>query len=62
MDLRDIIVTWMDDREETYPDVSTQVRDGVLHIYQYVPPRGTMKREWHLPLSNIRVWNPAGQE
>jgi hypothetical protein len=62
VDLRDITVTWMDGREETYPQVSTQVRDGVLHIYQYASPRGVLEREWHHPLFNIRTWNPAGQD
>ena len=61
MDLKTVTVLWMDDREETYPDVSTIVREGILHIHQYVPPRGSMVREWHLPTSNIRVWYPDGQ-
>ena len=61
MDLDTITVWWMDDREETYPDVSTVVRDGVLHVHQYIPPRGTLIRSWHLPLANIRVWASASQ-
>ena len=33
MDLDTITVTWMDDRVATYPNVSSSVRDGVLHLH-----------------------------
>ena len=62
MDLKTITVLWMDDREETYSDTTAAIRDGVLHIHQYTPPRGSLVNTWHLPLSNIRAWFPAGQE
>jgi hypothetical protein len=62
MDLKTIIVLWMDDREETYPQVETIVRDGVLHIHQYVPKTLKRIREWHWSLYNIRGWWPADQE
>jgi len=62
MDLKTITVLWMDGEKETYSDVAVSVRDGVLHIHQYGPPRGSLTREWHHPLSNIRTWHPAGQE
>ena len=61
MDLKTITVQWMDDIEETYPDVSTIVREGILHIHQYTPPRGSLVREWHLPTANIWAWYPADQ-
>lgn len=63
MDLRDITVTWMDDREETYRGVSTRVHESVLHIYQYTSITNALRNEWHIPLANIRIWNPRlGQE
>lgn len=62
MNLRDITVTWMDEREETYCGVSTQVHEGVLHIYRYTGITNTLMNEWHIPLANVRAWNPAGQE
>jgi len=62
MDLRTIVVVWMDDREETYDGVQTSVRDEVLHIFRYHPKTLKMTREWHLPISNIRYWYPDGQD
>lgn len=62
MDLKTITVLWMDDREETYPDIQHSVRDGILHIFQYKAATRGLLAEWHLPLDNIRVWYPAGQE
>ncbi len=62
MSLKTITVLWMDDREEIYPDIETTVRDGVLHIFQYTGITHGLRAEWHLPLSNIRIWYPDGQE
>lgn len=61
MDTKTIVVLWMDDREETYPNVATVVRDGVLHIHQYTELTHRLTGEWHLPTANIRTWEPAYQ-
>lgn len=62
MDLKTITVLWMDDHEETYPDVTTTVREGVLHIHQYTGLRESIAREWHWSMINIRGWYPAHQD
>lgn len=62
VDLKTIVVLWMDDRRETYADVQTQVLNGALHISQYKATTRGRLNEWHLPLSNIRIWYPADQE
>lgn len=53
-----IVVVWMDGASETYPHVTTSVRDGVLHVYQYTPLTNVLTFEWHFPISNIRMWHP----
>lgn len=58
MDLKKIKVTWMDNVEETYEDVTTSVHEGVLHVHQYVGSARMLRNEWHFPISNIRVWSP----
>lgn len=62
MDLKTITVQWMDGQQETYSNVVLSVREGVLHIHQYKTDTHALAREWHHPLSNIRTWQPAGQE
>ena len=62
MDLKTITVIWMDDQKETYPDVQTQVLNGALHISRYKTAERGRLNEWHLPLSNIRIWYPSDQE
>jgi hypothetical protein len=59
VDLKTITITWMDGVTETYPHVTTIVRDGVLHVHQYTSVTNTLAAEWHFPITNIRVWAPA---
>ncbi len=62
MDLESITVLWMDDKQETYPNIAHSVREGVLHIHQYAEKAHSIIREWHWPISNIRGWYPASQD
>jgi hypothetical protein len=59
VDLKTIQITWMDGQKETYKEVTTSVRDGVLHIHQYAGEAHLLTSEWHFPTSNIRVWSPV---
>jgi hypothetical protein len=61
MDTKTITLLWMDDREEIYPDVTTTVREGVLHIHQYTGQTHVLTAEWHWSMINIRGWWPASQ-
>lgn len=56
----DLKITWMDGIVETYKNVTTSVREGVLHIHEY-DKRHALVAEWHFPTNNIRVWAPADQ-
>ncbi len=56
----DLKITWMDGITEIYENVTTSVRDGVLHVHEY-DKRHALIGEWHFPTANIRVWAPAGQ-
>jgi len=60
MSLVDLKITWMDGITETYCNVTTSVRDGVLHVHEY-DIRHSLVAEWHFPTANIRVWNPVDQ-
>ena len=62
MDTKTITLLWMDDREEIYPDATTNVMNGVLHIHQYDEKTLKQVAAWHWSLSNIRGWYPAGQK
>lgn len=59
VDLKTITITWMDGVSETYRNVATSVRDGVLHVHRYTSVTNQLTGEWHFPISNIRVWGPA---
>lgn len=59
MDERTITVTWMDGITETYKNVTTSVREGVLHVHEYNDRHTLIINEWHFPTANIRVWNPV---
>jgi hypothetical protein len=59
MDLKTIVVTWMDGKTATYQDASSQIINGVLNIYTYYGIRRTVLSEWHFPISNIRAWGPG---
>lgn len=58
MDLRTIVVTWMDGEVATYEDATASVRDGILHIHVYSSAHGVPTGEWHFPAFNIRSWGP----
>lgn len=59
MDLKAILITWMDGESETYSPVTTSIRDGVLHVHEYASATNGLTGEWHFPLSNIRSWQPV---
>lgn len=56
-DIESVTVTWMDDREETYPCNTVVVADGELRLSSVY--KSTMvtqvKNERAFPLGNIRV-------
>jgi hypothetical protein len=58
----DLKITWMDGITETYKNVSTSVRDGVLHVHEYSDITRVIIGEWHFPTNNIRVYAPAGEQ
>jgi hypothetical protein len=62
MILMDLKITWMDGITEVYRNVSTSVRDGVLHVHEYSDVSHVIISEWHFPTANIRVYAPAGKE
>jgi hypothetical protein len=62
VDLKTIVITWMDGPAASYENATTNVLNGVLHVYLYkVTGSGAkiMNQEWHFPISNIRAWGPA---
>ena len=58
MDLKTIIVVWMDGVQATYPDCTTNIISDTLHIYLYLNGDPKPAGEWHFPLGNIRAWGP----
>jgi len=62
VDLKTIEITWMDGQSETYGNVTTSVRDGVLHVHAYTGITSTLTGEWHFPISNIRQWTPVDRQ
>lgn len=54
----DLKITWMDNVSETYRNVTTTVRDGVLHVHEYSGVTHAIIGEWHIPTANIRVYAP----
>ena len=62
MTLKTVVVTWMDGPVAAYEDAMASVREGVLHITIYSPPRGAQIREWHFPTYNIRSWGSQAWE
>jgi len=60
VDLKNIRIEWMDGPSREYANVTTSVRDGVLHVHQYAAPSSVLvTAEWHFPISNIREWKPV---
>jgi hypothetical protein len=59
VDLKTVEITWMDGEQQVYKEVTTSVRDGVLHVHQYAGEQHVLTNEWHFPTSNIRVWSPV---
>lgn len=50
----------MDGKRTVLSDVTTSVREGVLHVHRYGSGgSGPITGEWHLPTSNIRWWSPV---
>lgn len=62
MDLRTVVITWMDSNVAAYENATTSVLNGVLHVYLYrvAETSGvrTLSGTWHFPISNIRAWGP----
>lgn len=60
--MNDIIVTWTDGTQETYPALSYYVTDRVLQIYtvKYSRPHGDDVPfewpTWNIPLGNVKVY------
>jgi len=56
-DVESVTVTWMDDRQETYPCNTVRVEDGELRLSSVF--KSTMvtvvKDERSFPLANVRV-------
>ena len=57
MTLSTIRVVWMDGKKAIFVDVTTSVREGVLHVHRY--RSNNIIREWHFPTNNIRWWTPV---
>lgn len=56
-----IVVTWMDGLTGVYENASTNVLNGVLHVYLHAVTGSGAKittGAWHHPISNIRAWGP----
>lgn len=58
MDLKTIVVTWMDGEVASYEDATATVLDGILHIHTYAGSASMLKDEWHFPAFSIRAWGP----
>lgn len=55
MNAATVVITWMDDRTETYSCHDLRVLNGVLALYpSKYPDTGQPNR--HFPLANIRTW------
>jgi hypothetical protein len=52
-----MIITWTDDRQETYPFTHQETVGGELHIWTEHPGAITYQRhdEWWFPLGNVRT-------
>ncbi len=64
MDLKTIVITWMDGPVVAYDNATANVLNGVLNIYLYKLHALTriLDRAWHFPLTNIRAWGPEEWE
>jgi len=62
MDLKTIVITWMDSNVGVYENATASVLNGVLHVnlYRVTETTGvrTLTGTWHFPISNIRAWGP----
>lgn len=61
MNTSTIKVTWTDGYSEVFSNVTTTVRDSVLHLHQYGGVCSVLMREWHIPLFSVRIWKPEEQ-
>jgi hypothetical protein len=53
MNLKTIVITWLDDLIATYENATASVADGTLHVHVYAGPAHLLRDEWHsrLPAS-----------
>lgn len=60
MDLKTVVITWMDGLIATYEHVTASVLNGEVHIQQYTPAGVLLTgKDWHFPLGNIRARGPV---